>query len=100
MRFNLRRPTPTRADHRPTKKEVTAAVTLSVTQWVAAVAGTKWRAFVEQSGRKHARGSRADLWYGEIGHRHRPCRSCRAGGKSRPATGNRRVGALAPRARE
>jgi hypothetical protein len=41
----LRRPTPTRADHRPTKKEVTAAVTLSVTQWVAVVAETKWRAF-------------------------------------------------------
>ena len=40
-------------------------------------------------------GSRANSWYGEIGHRHRPCRSCRAGGKFRPATGNRRVGALA-----
>jgi hypothetical protein len=48
--------------HRPTKTEVTAVVTLSVTQWVAVVAGTKWRAFVEQSGRKHARReARADL---------------------------------------
>jgi hypothetical protein len=61
MRFNLRRPTPTRADRRPTKKEVTAAVTLSVTQWVAAVAGTKWRAFVEQSGRKQARREAAQI---------------------------------------
>jgi hypothetical protein len=32
-----------------------------VTQWVAAVAGTKWRAFVEQSGRKQARREAAQI---------------------------------------
>jgi hypothetical protein len=51
--------------------------------------------FVAPGVAQNKNGSRADSWYGEIGHRHRPCRSCRAGGKSRPATGNRRVGALA-----
>jgi hypothetical protein len=33
----------------------------SVTQWVAAVAETKWRAFVEQSGRKQARREAAQI---------------------------------------
>jgi hypothetical protein len=32
-----------------------------VTQWVAAVAETKWRAFVEQSGRKQARREAAQI---------------------------------------
>jgi hypothetical protein len=47
--------------------EVTAAVTLLVlTQWVAAVAGTKWRAFVEQSGRKQARREAAQIAVGHV----------------------------------
>ena len=89
----LRRPTPTRADHRPTKKEVTAAVTLSVTQWVAVVAGTKWRAFAKPSGRKHTKaGSRAaNTCYGW--DRSSAPASERAGCKSRPVEVGRRVGA-------